>query len=162
MGIITNLRLISGLRELEEGLPPFWEHVLFVPRSSSPAPSSETANNNSAGDPAGHTGPPNVHTSACFVCAHAQLKGSDLKQGKQTIIHGPLQLLLPIYKGAIPSHSVAQIFFPLGPMPVQVLLQFFVFSCCWPSPRQMAQKISSKLQTGGLARVKGEGLSLGS
>lgn len=139
MGIITNLRLISCLREPEEGFPPFWEDVLFAPRSSSPASFSETANNDTAGDPVGHTGPPNVHTSACFVCAHVGLKGSGLKQGKQTIIHGPLHLLLPIHKGAIPSHSVAQICFPLGPLPVQVLLQFFVFSCCWLSPRQMAQ-----------------------
>lgn len=49
----------------------------------------------------------------------------------------PMQLHPPsfsIHKGVILDPSVAQIYFPLGPMSMQVLLQFLLFSCCWSRP----------------------------
>lgn len=49
----------------------------------------------------------------------------------------PMQLHSPsfsIHKGVILDPSVAQICFPLGPMSMQVLLQFLLFSCSWSRP----------------------------
>lgn len=71
MGNITNIRLISRMREPEKCFLPFWEDILFNPRSVSPASSSEGANNSPKlcwrQDPAGHNRSPKSHTSAHSV-----------------------------------------------------------------------------------------------